>query len=508
MSTAREQAGFTLVELMVAMVVSVVVALGIYAFAGIQHANAVVHGRNVQVHRSLEGAMYTIARDLRMAGLGFARRCTELRVFDAGSGRLINPGAVDDPSEAFRDPVTGEPYWVLRDGLQAHWNSAGAVDLVGSRSRSATPDSAADSFDVILAQSGRLGSSGAFVVAEPPSDTLPEVVVQASARLDNLDPGHLAQVQQLFVPGSFLLVVEERPGRAAALRPEAQGPCALLQVTGDVRLDPGARDRWRIPIDGSISGFDADVVTLMDFGEGGQRSVIALGRLRWSRYEIDYTVATQPYLVRHDVIGYREGIDPGGLGSGPDYPECVAGQCVAPQLHLPGGDELAPAIAVGPMIEDLQVAVGCDGYSRGAALAAGLPLPDLGFEEDEPNTRIDERPPGQGRERDEWLGNARHEQWAPDCVFYGTAQQHAEGWAVAFGSQEPPPAFRMSPQAIRVTLVGAPRTEEAAGGLADAWVLAIEDRPPMPSVMGRRQRLTLTEHFVPKNLRWRDPSIR
>ncbi|MEM9457514.1 MAG: prepilin-type N-terminal cleavage/methylation domain-containing protein [Myxococcota bacterium] len=508
MSPVRTQAGFTLVELMVAMVVSAIVVLGIYAFSGIQHSNVVVHGRSVRVQRALEGAMHTMARDLRMAGLGFARRCTELRVFDANFGRLVNPGAAGDPSEAVRDPVTGEPYWVLRDGLQAHWNSAGAVDLPGSRGRSSTPDSAADSFDVILAQSGRLGSSGVFVVAEPLSDTLPEVVVQASTRLDNLDPAHLVQIQQLFVPGSFILVVEERPGQVTALRPEGQGPCALLQVTGDVRPEPGARHRWRIPIDGSISGFDADVSRLMDFGDGGQRSVIALGRVRWSRYEIDYTVATQPYLVRHDIIGYREGSDPDGLGSGPDYPECAAGQCVAPQLHLPGGGEPAPAIAVGPMIEDLQVAVGCDGYSREGALAVGLPPPDLGFEEAEPNTRIDERLPGQGRERDEWLGNARHEQWAPDCVFYGTAQRHAAEWAAVFGSQQPPPAFRMSPQAIRVTLVGALPTEEAAGGLADARVLAIEDRPPMSSVIGRRERFTVTEHFVPKNLRWRDPSIR
>jgi len=498
MNHRRSQAGFTLIELMIAMVVSAIVVLGVYAFSSIQQAAAIDHGRRVRVHQALEGAMDAMARDVRQAGLGFARSCSELRVFDARRGRRIDPGGADDPSDVVRDAVTTEPYWVLRDGLQAHWNSEGASDLVGSEGRSGSPDSAADSFDVILAEGRSLGSVGTFVLAEPVGTTDGWLVVETSAQLDNLVPDHLAQVQQLFVPGSFILVTEPLEVGATSLRPEQQRPCALLQLTGDVVADPADAHRWRLPIDGSVSGFDADVAALMDEPSPVQGSVVSLGRLRWSRYELDTTIPTQPYLVRHDLIGYREGVDPAGLGSGPDYPSCAAGHCVAPQLHLPGDDEPAPAVAVGPMIEDLQVAVGCDGWSSEAALAAGLPPPDPGYEELDPNTRIDESPPGEGRDADEWLGNARSESWAPDCVLGGSTEVHAEAWALA---------FRMSPQAIRLTLVGSAMTEEAADGLASPVVLAVEDRPAMTSSVGRRVRATLTESFVPRNLRWRDPTV-
>src|SRR5690606_15496956 len=111
-------------------------------------------------------------------------------------------------------------------------------------------------------------------------------------------------------------------------------------------------------------------------------SIIPLGRLRWSRYEIDYTTPTMPYLVRYDIIGYRPGIDPGNLG-GVDYPHCIAGECPAPQLHLPGSGNPPAAVAIGPLIEDMQVAVGCDGYTiAGAAIPLPpLPPPEPGFEE-------------------------------------------------------------------------------------------------------------------------------
>ena len=36
--------------------------------------------------------------------------------------------------------------------------------------------------------------------------------------------------------------------------------------------------------------------------------------VRYEKYEIDYTVPTLPYLVRYDIIGYRQGVDPGEEG--------------------------------------------------------------------------------------------------------------------------------------------------------------------------------------------------
>lgn len=524
----RAQAGFTLIELMVAMIVSAIVVLGVYAFSAIQQSTASLHERNVKVQQALEGAMWTMAQDVRAAGLGFARLCTELRVYDVSSGRLVNPGAAADPALAVRDAVTNEAYWVLRDGLQAHWQSGLGVDLPGDLARSSSPASPADSFDVVLADSAYVSSYGVFRLAAPVAAGDAVITVRSSTLLSNSNVAHLAQVQQLFPPGTFFLVARTPGPGVNPARPENHGQCALLQITGDVQPAAGDDQLWQLPVDGAVSGFDADLGALFDTSidvpdwnasDGAiDASIVPLGRLRWSRYEIDYTIPTLPYLVRYDIIGFREGVDPNNLGAASDYPHCGAGECPAPQLHLPGSDSPPAAVAVGPMIEDMQVAVGCDGYTAVSAAAATPPLtpPDAGFEEvgpsegptaGLPNQQIDENASGNGRDADEWLGNARAEQTAPDCVYYGTAERAAAQWVAVEGSQTPPPPFRMSPQTIRITLVGSSESDEAAGGLASTQVLAVEDRPPVDSPVGNRQRFTLTEVFTPKNTRWRDPTV-
>ena len=523
----RSQAGFTLIELMVAMVVSAIVVMGVYAFSAIQQSTAGLHERNVRVQQALEGAMWTMAQDVRMAGLGFSRACTELRVYDGATNRIINPGASADPALAVTDPVTGEAYWVLRDGLQAHWNSSVGGDLVGDQDRSSTPTSVADSFDVVLADSAYVGSYGVFRLAAPIAGADTAITIRSSPLLSSADPNHLAQVQQLFPPGTFFVLARTPAPGTNPLRAEAHGQCVLLQITGDVQAVAGDPQLWQIPIDGAVSGFDAGLAALVDTSldvpdwnvadVALEASVIPLGRLRWSRYEIDYSIPTLPYLVRYDIIGFVEGEDPATLGT-VDYPHCPAGQCPAPQLHLPGGPTPPRAVAVGPMIEDMQVAVGCDGYTAAGATAAEppLPVPDLGYEElgpaegptiGQPNRQVDESSSGNGRDQDEWLGNARNEATAPDCVYYGTAERAAAQWGAVEGNQNPPPAFRMSPQTIRITLVGSSETAEAAGGLATLQLLAVEDRAPLPSPVGIRQRFTLTEAFTPMNLRWRDPTV-
>ncbi|MCX4242795.1 PilW family protein, partial [Paraliomyxa miuraensis] len=197
MSRRRAQAGFTLIELMVAMVVSAIVVLGVYAFSAIQQSTAGLHERNVRVQQALEGAMWTMAQDVRSAGLGHARICSELRVWDSSAGLLINPGAVADPTLAVRDAVTGEAYWVLRDGLQAHWNSSIGGDLPGDVASSASPQSVADSFDVILGDDTYTGSYGVFQLAAPIGAADTTMTIRSSAMLSNADANHVAQVQQL-----------------------------------------------------------------------------------------------------------------------------------------------------------------------------------------------------------------------------------------------------------------------------------------------------------------------
>ncbi|MEM6290147.1 MAG: prepilin-type N-terminal cleavage/methylation domain-containing protein [Myxococcota bacterium] len=528
-SSLRHARGFTLIELMVAMVVSAIVVLGIFAFSTIQQTTTGIHERNVRVQQALEGAMFSIGQDVRSAGLGWSRLCTELRVWDAENNRLINPGGANIPANAVTDDVTGEAYWVLRDGIQAHWNSSGAGSLAGAggaAASSARPDSAADALDVIVAEPNYTGSIGVFTLAATLTGADAAIRVNTGPALDSTIPTHVAEVQQLFPPGSFVVLVNP-PN--LSFRAEQQSQCVLMQVTADVAAGAGAQE-FSIPIANS-SGFNNINGLMVDNNgaPGGDdwdptavnvagASVIPVGRLRWSRYELDYSINRLPYLVRYDLIGFQEDVDVGNLGA-VDYPHCDAGTCPQPSLHLPGSGSPPQAVAIGPMIEDMQVAVGCDGYTPAGAASADATIndPDLTFEEVGPaegpfaglaNLTVDENTPASGqRTRDEWLGNAVEEAWAPDCVYYGTGEYAAADWALVEGDQNPPPAFRMSPQAVRITLVGSGEFAEEAGGLGSNLVIPVEDRPEMASDVGVRQRFSLTERFAPENLRWRDPQI-
>lgn len=527
--------GFTLIELMVAMVVSGIVVLGIFAFSTIQRSTHALHERNVRVQQSLEGAMWSLGQDLRMAGMPFARMCSELRIWDpSNGGRLINPGGSLGPATAILDAVTGEPYWVLRDGVQAHWDSSAAGSIDGSLGTSATADSAADSLDVLVADAMYTESLGLFQLAADLDGTSTSVTFRTGVMLDSANADHLAEVRQMFPPGSFILIVRDPTpaGESIPLRPERHGQCVLLQVTNDLMAGATAQN-WVLPV-GVESGFNQGMATMFADNNGtaacllhadcddwvpstgtpGAYSatertswVVPLGRLRWSRYEIDYSIPTLPYLVRSDIIGWQEG-DPADWG-GVAYAECGAGACPAPQLHLPGSNVPPRAVAIGPMIEDLQVAVGCDGYTEGATghqwPTRSLEAPEVGFAEALPgNHTVDENRASRGT--DEWLGNALDETWAPDCVYYGTAEYDGDGWEVVEGGTNTP-LHRMSPQTLRVTLLASSESVEEAGGTATATLQAIEDRPPTASVVGTRQRFFLTERFTPENLRWRDPSV-
>lgn len=537
-SRAGHSRGFTLIELMVAMVVSGIVLLGIFAFSSIQQGNAVIHRRHVRIQQALEGSMYSMSRDVRAAGLGFTRMCTEIRIYDPDQAKLINPGAVDDVSDAAIDPITGEPYWVLRDGLQAHWRSAGAASIDGDSFTSADPDAASDSFDVVLGERNYTNAMGVFALGVDATGLSAAanatLQVNGNALLDSTDADHLSQVRQLFPPGSFVLVA--RPLTPDVFRPQTQGQCVLLQVTDDVEAGPDPAN-WNIPI-GNQSDFNKDLGLL--FGDGsptvcsgdycdwvGSEAlsgalVVPLGHLRWSRYEIDYSVPGQPYLVRSDIIGFLPGSDPTASAAEP-YPDCPGNQCNLAQLHLPNNNGQAiPKVAIGPMIEDMQVAVGCDGFTQVSADALNFPpappAVDAGFGEkgDEdanlPNKLVDEWTTD--KTNDEWLGNAQVEAWGPDCVYFGTGQRLAADWPVSGPASEQlaGPGFRLSPSTLRITLLG--RSETRVAGNADDpnnefynQLFPIEDRPQMDTIAGGREYLTLTERFSPRNLRWRDPLL-
>ncbi len=539
--------GFTLIELMVAMVVSSIVVLGIFAFSSIQQSTAGIHERNVRTQQALEGAMWTVGQDVRAAGFGFARLCTELRIYADSENDVINPGAKLDVTKVYLDKVTKQPYWVLRDGFQPHWESGTGFTMDGGTKSSAGVNSAADSFDVMLAERGYTATAGAFTLEKKLEDYGSGYIELKSSTtmLDSSNGAHVSQVRQLFPPGSFVLVARPAGANEMSFKAEVQSQCVVLQVTDEV-IAGGVGGTWRLPV-GGTSGFNKGLqgtkplINANDHnalvgavpGNCGAASVkcddweptndmavsavvVPLGALRWSRYEIDYTVSSLPYLVRYDIIGYQSGVDP-TIAVSNDYPTCK-GTCPLPQLHLPGSNVSPVAIAVGPMIEDMQVAVGCDGYTAlGAASAnVGIPPPEAGFEERGPqsgplamqaNLTVDENAPNDERGRDEWLGNAIDEQWGPDCVYYGTGEYNRGGWVAKEGNV-PPPGFRMSPQVIRITLLGSAEQAPSAGGTATDMLMAIEDRPITKSLVGAREHLTITERFAPRNLRWRDPNCR
>jgi type II secretory pathway pseudopilin PulG len=558
-----------MLEVMVAMAVAGIVISGILAFSSMQRKLASESQRESRVQQTLDGAMWAMGQDVRMAGVGFTRVCTELRIWDGTSNRLINPGAIQSAlslGSTVTDEVTGEPYWVLRDGVQAHWRSQDAGTLPGTAIVSAHPSSAADSFDVALAEGNFASSSGMFRIAasnfggalatgataqlelttiDAASLSLPPGVTAAALASSN--PEHLAAAQQMFPPGSFVLIAPLSSGDTA-FRPAQQSQCALLQVTGN--LEAGATDtQWLLPIS-STSGFNANLENLLGLptasadyaprsvGAGGtgdwlanpfaSSAIVALGNFRWSRYEVDYTYSDNPFLVRTDIIGWVRG-DPVVNSAGVPYPNCPSNECPLPKLRLPElvrGEDSPPRIAVAPMVEDMQVSVGCDGYTTAAVDALLVevgdtsdpryfPPPDAGFDEKGsaltglPNFIVDEWDSNDDRANDEWLGNAQSEEWAPDCVFYGTGQAYADSWpAMVAAENKPGPGFRMSPQVLRISLLS--RSDDAALFRLDtgtSMAQAIEDRPRMASVVSNRTAHFASARFAPRNLRWRDPDV-
>jgi prepilin-type N-terminal cleavage/methylation domain-containing protein len=557
-SAEFRQAGFTLIELMVAILVSGIVLMGVFAFATIQKDTANMAQRQVVLQQALEGSMHSIGTDLRMAGLGFGRTCSEVRVWSEAEAKLINPGAMraDEIGNAYIDQITGEPYWVLRDGVQAHWRSGGDVGantMAGLDSTSASPSSAADSFDVFRGELNMVPGSGVFEVVEGtlPASSSGNAVIQfqSSALLENGNNLQLQAVRQMFAPGSFVLIV---PVTAAiSYVTEDQSQCALVQVTAEIEAGGGLND-WILPV-ADTSQFNANLAQLFN-ADGGltlspsdatlgavtdkngvrwgadwdpstapKYQLIPLGRARWSRYEIDYTIPERPMLVRADIIGWRQGDPLAAVGN--NYPGCTGGVCRMPTLYLPSSQQQPPRVAIGPMIEDMQVAVGCDGWGTDSPPVADLlvPPPELGYEEKGPasgpfagmnNRKVDERD-GDDNDRgnDEWVGNA-NETWAPDCVSWGTGERNALEWATSGPAFEafPAPGFRLSPQVVRVTLLAKPDTIASGSDVeVDAFynqLVAIEDRPTMDSVVGKREYRTLTERFSVRNSHWRDPALK
>jgi type IV pilus assembly protein PilW len=66
----ERESGFTLVELLVAMVISLVVMAAIYSTYHSQQKSYLVQEQVAAMQQNLRSAMYNMAREVRMAGYG------------------------------------------------------------------------------------------------------------------------------------------------------------------------------------------------------------------------------------------------------------------------------------------------------------------------------------------------------------------------------------------------------------------------------------------------------
>ena len=197
-----------------------------------------------------------------------------------------------------------------------------------------------------------VAGSGVFKTVDVPTSSSSTANVEVESNpivLDSTNTDHLAWVIQMMPPGSFFVLSRDNLQPAATYQtfePQAQSQCALMQVTGPITAGSSS-SRWLIPVS-NISEFNANLAALVDttsepvYGSTDPvlgvdwlptgtdspavpRVVIPLGRLRWSRYEVDYTIPTRPYLVRTDIIGVSPG-DPVSTGSaGAAVPGCPSG---------------------------------------------------------------------------------------------------------------------------------------------------------------------------------------
>ena len=375
------------------------------------------------------------------------------------------------------------------------------------------------------------------------------ITFESSNLLDNGNNLQLQAVRQMFAPGSFVLVV---PVTGSDLYiTEKQSQCALVQVTGEVQAG-GWPHHVELADRRHDSQFNANLQALLPGGWlGDARATPILPRstsktglavrrrlgprpltatTSWSRSAARAGLATRSTTPSPPVRCWSAPTSSAGVEGDPtanttnDYPGCTGGSCRMPTLYLPSAQTQPPRVAIGPMIEDMQVAVGCDGWGPDSdPVVNGLvPLADPGFEEKAPsdgplanlaNRKIDERN-GDANDRgnDEWVGNA-NELWAPDCVTWGTGERNAQQWATNGPASESQvaPGFRLSPQVVRVTLLAKPDTMAGGSDVTDAFftkLVAIEDRPTMDSVAGDREYRTLTERFSIHNAHWRDPAMR
>ena len=109
MKRKRSNQGFTLTELLVAMVISGIVAAGIYSTFYSQQKSYLTQEQIAAMQQNLRGAMHLLGRDIRMAGYnptGFAT--TGIQTAQANSVRFTMD-ITNDAGTGIPDGDTGDP---------------------------------------------------------------------------------------------------------------------------------------------------------------------------------------------------------------------------------------------------------------------------------------------------------------------------------------------------------------------------------------------------------------
>lgn len=89
--------GFTLIELMIALVILSIVIAGIYSIFNTQHKSYIVQEQVVDSQQNVRIAMNMISRDIRNAGAGIALLCGATATEGLGSVIQPNDGGADGP---------------------------------------------------------------------------------------------------------------------------------------------------------------------------------------------------------------------------------------------------------------------------------------------------------------------------------------------------------------------------------------------------------------------------
>jgi len=99
----NNEKGFTLVELMIAMVIAAIVMTSVYSVYSAQQRSYIVQEQVAAMHQNLRSAMYFMEREIRMAGCNPTGAAANVGIQSDSNGTSIHF------TEDFRGKDTGDP---------------------------------------------------------------------------------------------------------------------------------------------------------------------------------------------------------------------------------------------------------------------------------------------------------------------------------------------------------------------------------------------------------------